>query len=132
MCIRDSNKGEYFGESGILSHSAQSGAPPHVESVACVASTPLDLYVMEPINYSLVGARVLGRLRRNWKVRASWRRTRILTQRTNLRLPLLPQATSPGDPTDLPPSPLRKSPLRGQALFPALGVSSSLGSFNLR
>ena len=70
------NKGEYFGESGILSHSAQSGAPPHVESVACVASTPLDLYVMEPINYSLVGARVLGRLRRNWKVRASWRRTR--------------------------------------------------------
>ena len=126
------NKGEYFGESGILSHGAQSGAPPHVESVACVASTPLDLYVMEPINYSLVGARVLGRLRRNWKVRASWRRTRILTQRTNLRLPLLPQATSPGDPTDLPPSPLRKSPLRGQALFPALGVSSSLGSFNLR
>ena len=75
---------------------------------------------------------MLGRLRRNWKVRASWRRTRILTQRTNLRLPLLPQATSPGDPTDLPPSPLRKSPLRGQALFPALGVSSSLGSFNLR
>ena len=77
------------------------------------------------------GARVLGRLKRNWKIRAAWRRTRILKQVSNLRLPLL------ASPADDAASPLRgsasKRPTGGAGpVFPALGMSASLGSFKLR
>ena len=86
---------------------------------------------MEPINYGLIHARVLGRLKRNWKIRAAWRRTRILKQVSNLRLPLL------ASPADDAASPLRgsasKRPTGGAGpVFPALGMSASLGSFKLR
>lgn len=80
------NKGEYFGESGVLAYGSAPGA---AESVTAFAATPLELYVMEPVNYGLLDKRVLGRLKRNWRIRASWRKARVLKQRATLRLPAL-------------------------------------------
>lgn len=65
---------------------------------------------MDPSNYALIPAKCLARLERNWRVRASWRRHRILTQRSHLCLPA------------------ELAPLENAPEPPLLGRGSALGS----
>ena len=53
-----------------------------VESVSCVSTMATDLYVLE--DYGCVPAPILKRLKRNWGVRASWRKDRVVKQRQTI------------------------------------------------
>ena len=95
-------RGEYFGESGLLSSIARlRGREPVRESAVCFASTALDLYVLKPEHYGLLDSQVAKRLEKNFRVRASWRRHHCDLQRESLSLPdLLDSAFPPRDHAD--------------------------------
>ena len=77
VAVAELGVGDYFGESGLLS--ATNLVKGAVESVSCVSTMATDLYVLE--DYGCVPAPILKRLKRNWGVRASWRKDRVVKQR---------------------------------------------------
>ena len=80
VAVAELGVGDYFGESGLLS--ATNLVKGAVESVSCVSTMATDLYVLE--DYGYVPAPILKRLKRNWGVRASWRKDRVVKQRQTI------------------------------------------------
>ena len=80
VAVAELGVGDYFGESGLLS--ATNLVKGAVESVSCVSTMATDLYVLE--DYGCVPAPILKRLKRNWGVRASWRKDRVVKQRQTI------------------------------------------------